>query len=541
MDVDRFEDHRLDLDALESEPRLGRRQFLIAGLATGAAATALPNYAAMARSRRVPTAGHATFPMGVASGFPYPKGTILWTKLDGIKRTSRLTLEVAKDPGFKNVVAEKEVTARKERDFTVRTRVRHLKPAHEYFYRFHTKDKGSPVGRFRTGPPAGSQDPIRIAFISCQSFESGFFNAQAAIALEQDIDLVLHLGDYIYESHYYDGFRKDTSGRNGDGHVEFLDEYRQKYRLYKTDPDLMAMHAAHNFVSVWDDHEVEDNYADGLASSHAKDGFTNNGNHPRRIPITERRANGYQAYFNYMPRLRFDGDRDRIFEELRIGGLVDLILTDERQYRDQQPCKDVQIQPCPDAQNPNRTMLGARQKEWFKQTLAASPQPWKLWANEVMLMGLQTAPGSGVNEDQWDGYAAERREILEFVNAKGVKNLVSLCGDIHAFFAGTATTDGSDNSAKACAEFVGGSATSHGLPEETGLDATSIANLIKGLDKHIAFTDLVNRGYSILEVTPSAVTCEYKSVQIASRDGGRITPLAKFQLNSGSPDPVRIS
>jgi alkaline phosphatase D len=540
MDLQEFEDTRFDLESLDSEPRLGRRQFLIAGLATGAAATALPNYAAIARKRRIPVAKSGTFPLGVASGFPYPKGTILWTKLGGTKHTSRLKLQVAKDKHFKNVVLESTVTARKERDFTARARIRGLQPAHEYFYRFHTKDKGSPVGRFRTAPPHDSNTPLRIAFLSCQSFEAGFYNAQAAIAKEPDIDLVLHLGDYIYESHYYDGARPDTSGFNHDGNVEFLPEYRQKYNLYKSDPDLQAMHAAHNFVSVWDDHEVEDNYADGLASSHAQPGLTNNG-HPRRISIQERRANAYQAYFNYMPRLRFDGDRDRIYEHVRIGKLVDLILTDERQYRDQQPCNDVQVDPCADEQNPNRTMLGAKQKAWLKQTLAGSPQTWKLWANEVMLMGLQSAPQIGVNNDQWDGYAAERRELLEFALANNVKNLVPLTGDIHNFFVGTATTDGSDTGTPVCGEFVGGSTTSHGLPEETGLSANAIKTLAAALDHHISYIDLVNRGYSVVEVTPSQVSCEFKKVQILSRDGGQASSMAKFVLPSGSTAPQQIS
>jgi len=539
MDLQEFEDTSFDLDSLETEPRLGRRQFLIAGLATGAAATALPNYAAIARKRRIPIAKSGTFPLGVASGFPYPKGTILWTKLGGHGHTARLKLQVAKDRHFKNVVLEKTVTARKERDLTARTRVRGLQPAHEYFYRFHTKDKGSPVGRFRTAPPHDSSAPLRIAFLSCQSFEAGFYNAHAAIAKE-DVDLVLHLGDYIYESHYYDGFRKDTSGFNHDGNVEFLPEYRQKYNLYKSDPDLQAMHAAHNFVSVWDDHEVEDNYADGLASSHDQPGLTNNGL-PRRISIQERRTNAYRAYFNYMPRLRFDGDRDRIYEHVRIGKLVDLILTDERQYRDQQPCDDGQLVDCPDQQNPNRTMLGAKQKAWFKQTLAGSPQTWKLWANEVMLMGFQSGPQNGANNDQWDGYAAERKELLEFVLANGVTNLVPLTGDIHNFFTGTATTDGSDTGTPVCGEFVGGSTNSHGLPEETGLASSTIKALVNALDHHISYLDLDNRGYSVLEVTPTQVACEFKKVQIQSRDGGQASSMAKFVLPSGSTAPQQVS
>ena len=151
------------------------------------------------------------------------------------------------------------------------------------------------------------------------------------------------------------------------------------------------MHAAHNFVSVWDDHEVEDNYADGLASSHAQPGFTNNGL-PRRVSIQERRANAYQAYFNYMPRIRFDGERDRVYEHARIGKLVDLIITDERQYRNQQPCDDAQLVLCPDQQNPNRTMLGVQQKSWFKQTLATSPPDLEALGQRGDADGLPAAP-----------------------------------------------------------------------------------------------------------------------------------------------------
>jgi alkaline phosphatase D len=539
MDLETFDDARLDLESLESEPRLGRRQFLLAGLATGIAATALPNYAAIARKRRIPIAKSGTFPLGVAAGFPYPKGTILWTKLGHAKRTTRLQLQVAKDRDFKNVVVEKTATARKDRDFTARTRVRGLQPAHEYFYRFHTKDKGSPIGRFRTAPPHDSNAPLRIAFLSCQSYEAGFYNAHAAIAKEPDLDLVLHLGDYIYESHYYSGPRQDASGFNHDGTVEFLAEYRQKYNLYKSDPDLQAMHAAHNFVAVWDDHEVEDNYADGLASSHAEPGFTNNG-HPRRLSIEERRANAYKAYFNYMPRIRFDGDRNRIYEHARIGRLVDLILTDERQYRSQQPCEDAQLVPCPDQQNPERTMLGIPQKSWFKQTLASSPQTWKLWANEVMLMGFQNAPQNGANNDQWDGYAHERRELLDFVLANNVSNLLPITGDIHNFFVGTATTDGSDTGTPVCGEFVGGSTTSFGLPEETGIPSGTIKALISALDHHITYTDLDNRGYAVLEITPTQATCEFKRVQTQTRDRGQATSMAKFALPSGSTTPQQI-
>jgi alkaline phosphatase D len=542
MDRDLIDDARLDLDELESSPALGRRAFLIGGLATGAALSAPINYAAAARSKRIPLAKHVGFPQGIASGFPYPKGTILWTRAEGLKKSARLKVAVAKDRHFKNTVLEKTVTARSDRDFTARTRVNGLKPDHEYFYRFFTDHSHSEVGRFRTGPPLNSKRPLKIAFYSCQEYGPGFYNAQAAIANEPDVDLVLCLGDYIYESDYTEGPRKDTTGINGDGNVQTLPEYWQKYRLYKADPDLKRMHAAHNFISIWDDHEVEDNYADGQPSPHAQNGKTNDG-FDRRVPFAQREQYGYQARFNYMPVLRFEGDRDRIYDSLRMGALVNLLITDQRQYRDQQPCHDQIINPCADENNPNRSMLGAKQKAWFKSALQTSPATWKLWGSEVMLMGFGSAPGPnhGLINDGWDGYQAERKEILDFILDAGVQNVVALTGDIHTFFAGTAGTTGDTTIGRpAVPEFVGGSATSPGLPEESGVDPSVFTNTA-ALNPHMQFSDFRHRGFAVVNVSATELTCELRRVQIASRDRGAYAPLAKFRVPLGARSPQKIS
>jgi alkaline phosphatase/alkaline phosphatase D len=158
-----------------------------------------------------------------------------------------------------------------------------------------------------------------------------------------------------------------------------------------------------------------------------------------------------------------------------------------------------------------------------------------------MLMGFQQAPQNGANNDQWDGYAAERKELLEFVLDNNIRNLVPLTGDIHNFFVGTATTDGSDTGTPACGEFVGGSTTSLGLPEETGFDPGLIKALINNLDKHIIYTEVESRGYAIVEVTPAQATCEFKRVQTQSRDGGQATSMGKFVLASGSTTPQQIA
>ena len=261
----------VDLESLDESRGVGRRSFLIGALAAGAAASAPINYAAAARRGAGALAKEGRFDLGVAAGFPRPRGIMLWTHLDEVKGSPKVRLVVAKDNKFSNVVEERLVTASSKNGHTARTFVNGLDPREQYFYRFLTEGSKSEVGRFRTAPPLNSREKIRIAFYSCQHYEAGFFNAQRAIAREKDIDLVICLGDYIYE--YSDAEirpndpRRDSSGRNNDGDVQFLDEYREKYHLYKRDRNLKAMHAAHPFISVWDDHEVEDNHADGKPSS----------------------------------------------------------------------------------------------------------------------------------------------------------------------------------------------------------------------------------------------------------------------------------
>lgn len=541
-----FDPNAVDLEELDSSQRLGRRSFLMGALATGAAASAPINFAAAARNKRLPLAKDGRFDLGVASGFPRPRGITLWTRLDEVKRSSKLRVMVAKDPKFKNVVAEKLVTAREDRAFTARTFVKGLKPDERYYYRFFTEDSKSPVGRFKTAPPRDSRKPLRIAFYSCQNYEAGFYNVQRAIAKEKDLDLVICLGDYMYE--YSDGgggVRLDRSGSNRDGDTQTLAEYRQKYTLYKRDADLRAMHAAHPFISIWDDHEVEDNWAgDGPSSAGANpETQTNLKDLPRRVPFLQRRENGQRSFFNFHPRMRFKGERNRIYEDYRLGALVDLILTDERQYRDPQPCNDIILTPCPNSRDP-RTMLGAQQKAWFKETMRLSPQRWKLWGTEVMLMGIEAPPGESVIQDSWDGYAHEREELLAYLLDNGVENTVALTGDIHTFFAGTATTSGNElpGHRKVLPEFVGGSATSAGVKEATGLNDGAV-QVLAALNTHVDFYDVDNKGYGLVEISDSEVTCEFKAPAggVKTRNGGATTSLAKFRVGSGERSPTRIA
>jgi alkaline phosphatase D len=518
---------------------LRRREFVIAGAGAGLtlAAPGPLNYVALAKQRNLPFASHGTFAHGVASGIPTPRAITLWTRVSGLTRSSRLTMEVAKDKHFRHVVARSTVVADAAKDFTVHANVSRLKPAHEYFYRFHTKHTNSRVGRFRTLPPADSNQPVRIGFYSCQSYEAGYYLAQAALAKEKDLDLVICLGDYIYEHHYYNGpaDRADTTGTNKDGDVQTLAEYRQKYRFYQSDKNLQNLHAAYPFVSMWDDHEVEDNYAGTHPDSASTDPDhqENNNNYARRVPFLERRKNGYRAFFEAMPRIAPRGNR--LYGSLKIGKMAELFITDERQYRDLQPCNDVQITPCPDDMTAGRTFLGATQKSWLKGALPASKAKWPLLASETMMMALDSTPGNHANQDQWDGYSAEREEILTAFLDKNVDNLVVLSGDIHNFFAGDLHTNGEMSGKPVGVELVGGSATSFGLPEETGIPSSTLQSLRASSDPHVKFADFDHRGYAVVSLDKNKLIGEFKGVSDAKSKSGRVSTIAKFQVDSGKP------
>src|SRR3954452_8354410 len=313
---------------------LRRREFVVAGAGASLAFAGVGplNYVALAKQRKLPLASHGKFAHGVASGIPSPRGITLWTRVSELTRSSQLTLEVATDKQFRNVVKRQHVVADATKDFTVHAAVGKLKPAHEYHYRFHPKHTPSRVGSFRTLPPADSNQPIKIGFYSCQSYEAGYYTAQGALAKEKDLDLVLMLGDYIYEHHYYNGppERADRTGANKDGDVQTLAEYREKYSFYQSDKNLQNLHAAHPFLVIWDDHEVEDNYAGSKPDSASTDAehLENKNDYPRRIAFGQRRKNGYKAFFEATP--RFVPRGNRLYGSLRLGKMAELFLTDER-------------------------------------------------------------------------------------------------------------------------------------------------------------------------------------------------------------------
>lgn len=508
---------------------LSRRDLIKAGAAASAPLLlGGPAVAATKRIRPEALIRNGSFGLGVSAGQPRTDGAILWTRVGGIERSGRLTLEIARDKDFKNVVQRRTTRAASVRDFCVRQNVKGLPAGEEFFYRFATRNADSPVGRLRTLRPPDSREVTRIGFFSCQKYRAGFYTAHAGLAAEDDLDLVVCLGDYIYEERESKTTpRRDESGANRDGEVQTLKEFQEKYRLYKADPMLRAMHAAHPYVAIWDDHEAENDYA-GENPGDVVD---------RRIPFASRKRNGYEAFFQYHPVQRDADDRSRIYRSIKLGG-AELFLMDQRQYRDKLACQPVQ--PCPQGSAAGRSILGETQRTWLLDALKASRAPWKVLASQVMFAGLDLPPGVQINADQWDGYADERRIIGEQLLAAGVKDVTTMTGDIHTFFAGTVTTTGRSGGTPFATEFVGGSITSAGINETLGelgiptgggplTPATLTAN-----NPHLAYAETVSKGYGILECHPDRLDVTFRSPSTIATPAATMRDLARFRVARGT-------
>jgi alkaline phosphatase D len=521
-----------------------RRSFLAAG-AAGAGALLLGRDPAALRAQSAPSSlpliRGARFTESVASGQQATNGITLWTKLSGVERTARLQVEISRDEDFRSVLYRQDVVADAERGFAVHHRAEHpvLRPGEQFFYRFFTCDESSPVGRFRTARPADSAEPVRIGFFSCQAYEAGFYTAHAGLANEPDLDLVVCLGDYIYERPFYDdtGVREDRLGANRDGEVQTLDEYRAKYALYHSDQRLLEVRRKFPMIAIWDDHEVEDNYAADRPGDATRQ---------VRVPFLERRTAGYRAFFEHMPRVRVAEEPDRTYGSIPLGRNAELFLMDQRQYRDDQPCGDEFFVPCPEADAPGRTMLGAAQKAWFKERVAASPAAWKVVASQVMFMALDGPARNGINKDQWDGYGAERAEILQHVADARVQGLTFVTGDIHTFFAGNVTPTGRQglptDPPPVATEFVGGSVTSEGILPEAGREGSALLvdTAILANNPHIKYANEVFKGYGVLEAYPRELRVAFRAARTVKQDTSDVFDLVRFRVDRERPEVERV-
>ncbi len=512
-----------------------RRQFLRTSAPLAAAVVLVPDALASAIPARHARPLHGgRFADGVISGEPYTHGNTLWSRVAGVERPGSVALEVATDRGFRHVVAHKTIATSAHANHAVKAKVGGLRPHHEYFYRFATKTTDSPVGTFRTALPADSHQPVRLAFFSCADFTHGYYNGYERLAREQDIDFVVCLGDYFYDETYHtkhDGtaVRDDTIGRpppssylatsnNGAGiyrAAHTLGDYRDKYSLVRSDASLRKMHQRFPMVVLWDDHEVQNNYAGRPAGG--------------GLPLDEgytraRRSAAYRAFFENMP-LTPRG-RSRIYRTLRYGRNVELFVMDQRQYRENQPCDDAVAPPCADWDKP-RDFLGRPQMAWLKRALSRSDASWKLMANEVMMMPAKVLGGSYFTYDSWQGYPREREELLQHIATKAIKDVVFVTGDIHTFIVGDVRTKMGDGTSVAV-EFVGGSITSQGLGE-TDLDAggglvikgndqnpqtpAALIDALRGINPWVDQADFDHHGYGVLEARRDGLDCHLVRMQ----------------------------
>lgn len=510
---------------------LSRRGF-VSGAGGFAAAVLVAPEALAGRPRRKPSLRGGEFAEGVLSGDPTPRGITLWTRVSDVEGTGTVELQVARDRGFRKVVARDLVKASDSGAHSVKARVAGLKPHEQYYYRFLTRNEQSPVGRFRTALPPDSNQPVRFAFFSCQDYNFGFFNAHALLANE-DVDFVVNLGDYIYAEALASvavGAPNAPVRAEPVGDSITLDQYRAKYAAWRLDPRLRRMHSKFPMISIWDDHEVLDNYAGGAGPTAGLD--------PSKLYSEDRRKAAYKAYFESMPTFGAKRGTNRTYTALRFGRNVDLLLLDQRQYRDDQPCGDPFVGPaCPELPQA-RDYLGRRQMNWAKKRLASSNASWKVIGNQLMVMRTYFPGGDIINFDSWMGYPRERAELLGHIKRKKVEDVVFITGDIHTFVAGDVRLNDNDKRPVAT-EFVGGSITSQNLGEGGGgvlpgadplnpKTPTGIILALQSANPWVKNAEFDHHGYGLAVATKSDFRCTLKRVAQIKKPGSKALPKGEF-------------
>ena len=490
-----------------------------------------------------PVAAHFTH--GIASGDPLADRVILWTRVlpgSGNAAAVPCAWQVATDKTFETVIASGEAVARAERDFTVKVDAAGLTPGTSYCYRFMAHGVTSPVGCTRT-LPTGAVSEFKMAVASCSNYPQGFFHAYRDIA-ESELDAVLHLGDYLYEypvGEYVNSVAEERLGRKVEPEHEILvlEDYRMRHGLYRTDPDLLAAHAAHPWITVWDDHEMMNDTWRAGAENHDE----GEGDFFKRIHAAR------QAYHEWMPiRTGPDGDQGEIYRAFQIGDLADLIMLDTRLTgRDQQLNYGRDIEPAggleafiKDHLNaPARQLLGAAQEQWLEGALQESKArgaTWQVLGQQVLMGKLnipvippeelaklelseyarprvaqtqQLAPyGLPSNLDAWDGYPAARERLFALLSAHAT-NPVSLAGDTHNGWAFNLTNQKGE---AVGVEWGTPGISSPGLENYVPLPPEQMQALLKGASPELVACDTSQRGWTQVTLTPEAATAQWRFV-----------------------------
>jgi len=472
------------------------------------------------------------FTLGVASGDPTDTAVILWTRLapepmaiDGAggmpAQPAPVGWEMATDEAFTDIVASGTAVAEPALGHSVHVDATRLSPATDHWYRFTMGEHTSPVGRTRTLPEPGTDvDRFAFAFASCQDWEDGYWTAYPGL-VDEDIDAVVFLGDYIYES----GPDPTKVRQHVGEEVKDLAGYRNRYGQYKSDSNLQAAHARFPWIVTWDDHEVDNDYADD-----AHDG----GDPPETF--LARRAAAYQAYYEHMP-LRIDppdGADLVVYRSVEIGTLATMFVLDTRQYRDDQACKAEEIggtaSPlCDEATSPDRTILGTEQREWLTAGLTSNTARWNILANQVVFSKLPIL-GELFNMDQWDGYSADRDIVLEAMSAAAAPTIV-VTGDIHLAGAATVRQDFADESSTPLGvEFVGTSISS-----SFGEELYPFVDAIAAEVPWIEYVNPRSRGYCVVTLTPDEARADYRIVASITEPTSTISTDRSFTVAHDDP------
>jgi len=515
------------------EARPTRRSVLATGLA-GLAATAFGGVPVGTRRRLPRPAGGVTLPgpaftLGVASGNPRPDRVILWTRLAPLPlegggmpdQAVDVRWDVATDEGFAKIARRGTATAKPGGAHSVHVDVGGLEPGAEYFYRFRVGDDVSPVGRTRTLPKPGSAPKqLRLALATCQDYGTGYYTAYRDL-VDRDPALVFFLGDYIYE-HAIFSF---ADRANPTIEAVTLDDYRARYALYKTDADLQAAHQAVPWVTTWDDHEVDNNYA----------GDVSQGDEPPD-EFRARRAAAYRAWYEHMP-VRLEPPRDagvRVYQDFSFGDLARFFVLDTRQYADVPPCRE-QSAPltdtgptCPDRERPDRTILGERQERWLLRGIERADERWSVLAQPVQMAGLDVDLADGAPQyylDSWDGYPAARARVVEALANSRAESPIVLTGDYHASFVSDLRPDPFDTGAPVVAtEFVAPAISSS--PFSTDFTAGN---------PHVKYFD-DRRGYVACTIERDTWTTEFRYVTDVQSAEPAFEAGPTFVVGRGTPE-----
>ena len=483
------------------------------------------------------------FSLGVASGDPAPDGFVLWTRLapdplaadpttPGGMSGGAVTLgyEIASDPTLRTIVQRGTAIAEPRFAYSTHLEVTGLAPGRPYWYRFTSGDAASRIGRAITAPAPGAKlDRLRFAFASCSHYEYGYFSAYRHLT-DESPDLVLFLGDYIYE---FTSRRRPTLRQHSDGvTATTLPTYRNRYAQYRTDPDLQRLHAEITALTTWDDHEVQNDYADQWSETFDP---------PEKFLL--RRAAAYQAFYEHMPlrpsRSLPNGPAMRLYERFAFGDLVEFSMIDGRQYRSREACYRrpnlggghlESAASCPELIDPARSMIGLAQEQWLFDGLARSPARWNVIAQDVLMAQLRETDREGTKgfwTDNWNGYPASRARLLQHIHDSKVANPVVIGGDIHSFWNNDLKLDFDDPASPTVAtELVGTSITSPGVPYE--LFASFLPE-----NPHVRFFESRKRGYVMVELARDRMTARFQTISDVADPQATLSTLRSFTIEDG--------